>query len=370
MSEDLKNYVDKMRKQGFSDEQIRAELKESGWSAEEVNQVMKSKPTEVPSSQGSDTTIRPVLSKKYGKFFLLVIILGAAGGVFAWQYFGASEDKIRTPEKKTLEEVVENETADWEIYRNESYKYKIKYPSDLETAKEEFEKSGVPIETTSFISFIFPLVEDTPVLSSIDIRVIPNTENKLLLSVLDYDSAFCEIEAEQNTFVRISCEGSGMIRTIESAFSIDDRAYIYVVSLVIWGFVDLTGMDFSSEINTYELMLSTFEFIAGEPISPPTGLGPKDSKIAANMNSLGTTAEIYYRENGTYMNFKNGEDAKSLSQEIRNEIGRGPGSIISSDAYCIDILLTDGKTRYCVDSEGRRGENLGCSRTELICITY
>ena len=306
---------------------------------------------------------------------LIAIIVGltviTGGGVFAWQYFGASEDKIRTPEKKALEEVVENETADWKIYRNESYKYKIKYPSDLETAKEEFEKAGVPIETTSYISFVFPLVEDAPTFTAIDIRVIPNTEKRLLRSVLDYDSTFCKIEAEQNTFVRISCERDGIVRTIESAFSIDDRDYIYVVSLSIAGlFIDLTGVDLSSEINTYELMLSTFEFIEGEPISPPTGLGPKDSKIAANMNSLGTTAEIYYGENGTYINFQSNEDAKSLSQEIRDEIGRGPGAITSRDAYCIDIVLTNERTRYCVDSDGRRGENLGCSRTKLICIAY
>ena len=50
---------------------------------------------------------------------LIAVVLIIAGGILAWQYFGAPK-----------EEAVEDETVDWEIYRNEEYGYEIKYPQD------------------------------------------------------------------------------------------------------------------------------------------------------------------------------------------------------------------------------------------------
>ena len=159
----------------------------------------------------------------------------------------------------------------------------------------------------------------------------------------------------------------GALQMIGAAYSKNDR--VYIISLLIMGFEDLTGMDFSSEINIYNLMLSTFKFLGGEVIAPPQR-SAKDIRVMANMTQIGSAARIFYDKNGSYLNLASDEDVINLARQIQNEIGRWPGMITSGDAYCADVTLSDGKTKYCIDSEGRRGENLGCSSTKLICINY
>ena len=58
------------------------------------------------------------MSRAFSKILILVIfVILAGGGIFAWQYFGAPE------------EGVEDETADWETYQDEQNKwYEVKYP--------------------------------------------------------------------------------------------------------------------------------------------------------------------------------------------------------------------------------------------------
>ena len=136
------------------------------------------------------------------------------------------------------------------------------------------------------------------------------------------------------------------------------------------GWEDLAGMDFSSEINIYNLMFSTFKFTEGEVMSPPPKRSVKDVKVMADMTQIRAAAEIYYNKNGNYRNLASDEDVFNIRKQIQNEIGRWPGMITSDYAYCADVTLSDGRTKYCIDSEGRRGENLGCSSTKLICISY
>ena len=54
---------------------------------------------------------------KGGGIVLILLVLG----VLTWQYFGVSK-----------EEVTEDETADWQTYRNEELGFEIKYPNDWE----------------------------------------------------------------------------------------------------------------------------------------------------------------------------------------------------------------------------------------------
>ncbi|PIV42931.1 MAG: hypothetical protein COS26_01450 [Candidatus Nealsonbacteria bacterium CG02_land_8_20_14_3_00_40_11] len=67
----------------------------------------------------------PKLFQKLMKLFskkvfitITLIIVVLAGGIFAWQYFGAPGEKVK------------NETADWQTYRNEEFGFEIKYPKD------------------------------------------------------------------------------------------------------------------------------------------------------------------------------------------------------------------------------------------------
>jgi len=300
-------------------------------------------------------------NKAFSKILVLIIfIVLFAGGILAWQYLGTSEEEG----KKAIAE----KTANWQTYQNEKYQYEIKYPLDLGMVKEELERQGVLVEIVPMISWTFP-VGDTPnIFKSVIVEVKDNPQKKSLLFVLGYDSAFCEIEKEQDTFAKISCEmENGALQMVGSAYSRNDR--VYIISLMIMGFEDLTGMDFSSEISTYDLMLSTFKFFEGE-VTVPSQKSVKDVKVMADMSMIGAAATIYYNKNGNYLNLSSDQDVSKIQKQIQNEIGKWPGMITSNDAYCADVTLSDGKTKYCIDSEGRRGENLGCSSTQLVCISY
>jgi len=65
---------------------------------------------------------------------ILVILIG--GGIFAWQYFRVSEEKIVPGE-----EVIEDETIDWKEYTSDIFKILLKYPSDFNLIEDN--TSGV-----------------------------------------------------------------------------------------------------------------------------------------------------------------------------------------------------------------------------------
>ncbi|HZJ42058.1 MAG TPA: hypothetical protein VFD51_03570 [Patescibacteria group bacterium] len=298
---------------------------------------------------------------------VLIVVTLLAGGFLAYQYLRMPKEKAEVSEEK-----IGDEAANWEVYRNGRYQYEIKYPLDLEIdKKEQFESYGMTIETTPMISWTFP-VEDTPNIAKYIIVEVKDTpEKKSLLSSLGYDSAFCKIEKEQDTFAKISCEeieSGGVFKTIGSAYSKNDRVYMITLMILLEP-KDLTGTDFSSETNTYNLMLSTFKFLGGEAIVPPQR-SYEDRIVMRGMDQIGTAAQFFYIINDNYLNLSRDQDVLNLQKQIQKRIGRWPRIIASNDAYCADVTLSDGKTKYCIDSEGRRGENLGCSTTKLICISY
>ncbi len=65
------------------------------------------------------------MNRAFSKILILIILIVlAVGGYFAWQYFGAPEEKVK------------DETADWETYRNSEYGFTFKYPEKEEILVE------------------------------------------------------------------------------------------------------------------------------------------------------------------------------------------------------------------------------------------
>ena len=96
----------------------------------------------------SDSKILTKENKTNRKYILVAIILISiiGVGIFGYQYFWSPISFELTP---LSIEKVEDQTANWEIYRNEEYGFEIKYPQDwrVEEEKGSFGYMG-------FISFI------------------------------------------------------------------------------------------------------------------------------------------------------------------------------------------------------------------------
>jgi len=77
------------------------------------------------------------------KFLLIVIVLAiiVGGGVLGWQWLEFKKE-MKIPEFK-LPEKVKDETADWKTYRNEEYKFEIKYPEWIYLNEKCAEFSGI-----------------------------------------------------------------------------------------------------------------------------------------------------------------------------------------------------------------------------------
>ncbi len=70
----------------------------------------------------------------------ILVIVFLTGCVSTWQYWQAPKQEVKTPQRKTPEEITQkNETADWKIYRNEEYDFEFEYPGIYEK-KEEYKE--------------------------------------------------------------------------------------------------------------------------------------------------------------------------------------------------------------------------------------
>ena len=80
------------------------------------------------------------MTRAFSKILIVGILAAVlAGGFFAWQWFGGTE------------EVVQDETADWETYRNEQYGIEFRYPNDWILDDKEALSISLPDQTKNII---------------------------------------------------------------------------------------------------------------------------------------------------------------------------------------------------------------------------
>jgi len=75
------------------------------------------------------------MNKKISFPIAIIIIIVCAvlvGGIVIWQYFGMPKGEEEISKGEVLEELPEDETADWKVYRNKEYGFEVKYPSGVE----------------------------------------------------------------------------------------------------------------------------------------------------------------------------------------------------------------------------------------------
>jgi len=215
------------------------------------------------------------MNRAFSKILILVIIvLFAGGGIFAWQYFGGREETGPGDKETKIENdtaVITEDIAKWNIYQNKKYGYEIKYPSELKVIESEY----TPIERTEIMMWEFSSVRSN-VSASISVSVGPKSGG-YLLSELIYDRNFCETE-EDDLSAKIYCETNYRLLPVAgAAYQKDGNAFI--VLLLVQGPENLTKTDLAEEINIYEEMLSTFKFIQVKQTSTETEVKPAEKKL-------------------------------------------------------------------------------------------
>ncbi len=177
---------------------------------------------------------------------LIIVILGVfvIGGVLVYQYWWMPEKPVPTVPILTPEPIpTPDETADWEIYRNEIYKYEIKYPYKWE-AKENPEGN---------VEFIVQRV------ATININFI--SQDTLSVMGITYCQAYPE---DKNHCEEITINDAVYI--IEKfSDSVGDRENILIGS-PHGGALSISLISVTDELQAiFRKMLSTFRFIETKP---------------------------------------------------------------------------------------------------------
>jgi hypothetical protein len=93
----------------------------------------------------------PFITQEKTNLKYILIVLGlavlVAGGIIFYQYWWLPKHETKPPEIS-----IKDETANWQIYRNEEYGFEMKYPVYL-----SFKEEKDIIEDEIFLGYFFPL---------------------------------------------------------------------------------------------------------------------------------------------------------------------------------------------------------------------
>ncbi len=155
-------------------------------------------------------------------------------------------------EEKAPEEIVEDETADWKIYKNEEYQYEIKYPRDFEVVDmgELMGVKGLP--HTVLIS-----KEEVPVMYEImtDLSMGWNSESwkKDIASSCGKTNS---VEIGEKSGLKAVCEGKK-----SAIFIIEHQGKIYKISYEIEPLKSVTENELELYLKYFNQMVSSFRFL-------------------------------------------------------------------------------------------------------------
>jgi prepilin-type N-terminal cleavage/methylation domain-containing protein len=96
----------------------------------------------------------------------------------------------------------------------------------------------------------------------------------------------------------------------------------------------------------------------------------KDAAIKEQAKQIIIAATDYFSSNGTYSTMcGTGTKCGQIESNISNLGGQYNPPNIKSDgsAYCMDFVLSDGASNWCVDSTGYSGSQNNCSSLHLSC---
>jgi type IV pilus assembly protein PilA len=96
----------------------------------------------------------------------------------------------------------------------------------------------------------------------------------------------------------------------------------------------------------------------------------KDAAIKEQAHQMVAAAADYFASNGSYSAMCNpGTKCDQIGSNISKLGGTANSPNIKSDgsAYCMDFVLSDGASKWCVDNTGYSGSQNSCSSLHFSC---
>lgn len=91
--------------------------------------------------EGQSGNYNKIVSTPVG--VLIIALFGFSfGGMLVWQYWSLINQESENSRIETLEKVLIERSSHWKVYRNEQYKFEIRYPGGVEVKENDNSEPG------------------------------------------------------------------------------------------------------------------------------------------------------------------------------------------------------------------------------------
>ncbi len=205
-------------------------------------------------------------NQSFSKIWIVVIlIILVGGGILAWQYWAVPKEEM--PEVKTPEEIIEDETADWDTYRNEEYGFEIKYPPNVFITSETEREDGAFIIGFCPSDYLMSWKVSEEPCNCGSLAILPNVKRLSVEEFLEdlydfYDLKFEEIETRHG-IIALKLASEQSLEYYEKPLGGGLVYHYWFVGTPKWIFTTSHTQDCGIEDwgITPEQFLSTFRFL-------------------------------------------------------------------------------------------------------------
>ena len=182
-----------------------------------------------------------------------IVLIILAGGIFAWQ-----RGWLKDIQRQEVQQ--ENETANWEIYRDLKYGYEIKYPNgwQIENLSTVYDEASSIKNDVRFYPPQVTLYDKSAKDPFIEVEVLDNSEGNSIPVTFRFTwpTSCKDVEVGDLRFCQFNMYAEDPFGDV-TVYALSKDNLIYIVAIKC----DLPKCRSTEEFKVFEQVLSTFEFI-------------------------------------------------------------------------------------------------------------